>query len=413
MESFNNLFRKQVVVPLFFLAALSSCSNIDEDKVVVANVKSEEAAVSVTPEGIARMLSGIPFGASQVMEVWHAVCSSIANGYDEEYTFDDVFHAPGCGVGETASADADSAVSRSVGSAAVRDLINEYASCMLQTRSDDFITRLSESGMQIYWPYSEDWDGHSMPVITFDPENGSDSNVGFERVLKPDGTWAVEEIMLDESYAQKHPVWVVNRNDDAEFITPQMRAKLGAVSYGISVPQSGGGLDAESGNTLATRSGSGFKTLVLKEFKAHRQFDGWFSGGSEFFVKCGALESFKARTEEEMDDYNPQITDFMIKVRRKQVRKTLRFNSILVSEWSDQLCESAFMVVEDDGGKMTKWSATGTVKIKSRSYGFEVEFPYHRSDDIVWRGKLSDSFLEKYNGKPARFGDVSITFQFI
>jgi hypothetical protein len=71
------------------------------------------------------------------------------------------------------------------------------------------------------------------------------------------------------------------------------------------------------------------------------------------------------------------------------------------------------MVVEDDGGKMTKWSATGTVKIKSRSYGFDVQFPYHRSDDIVWRGKLSDNYLVKYSGKPARFGDVSITFQFI
>ena len=139
-------------------------------------------------------------------------------------------------------------------------------------------------------------------------------------------------------------------------------------------------------------------------------YDGWFSGGSEFFVKCGAIESFKARTEEEMDDYNPQITDFMIKVRRKQVGNFLRFNSILVSEWSDQLSECAFMVVEDDGGKMTKWSAAGTVKIKSRSYGFEVAFPYHRSDDIVWRGKLSDNYLERNSGRAARFGDVSITF---
>ena len=57
MESFNHLFRKRAVVPLLFLAALSSCSNIDEDK-VDADFRSEEAAVNVTPEGIAKMLSG-------------------------------------------------------------------------------------------------------------------------------------------------------------------------------------------------------------------------------------------------------------------------------------------------------------------------------------------------------------------
>ncbi|MDD7455386.1 MAG: hypothetical protein PUK70_03915 [Bacteroidales bacterium] len=402
MESFNHLFRKQAVVPLLFLAALSSCSNIDEDK-VDANVQSEDVSASVTPEGIARVLSGVPFGVSQVREVWQAVCSSISNGYDEEYTFSDVFLAPGCGVGETASLDL--AVSRSAGassrivgsSAVIRDLINEYASSKLQTRSDDFIARLAESGMQIYWPYSEDWDGQSMPVITFDPENGSDSNIGFERVLGPDGTWAVREISVDESYARKHPVWVINRNDDAEFVTPQMAEKLGMLAR----------------PSVSTRSYGAFKTLVLKEFKAHRNYDGWFSGGSEFLVKCGAIESFKASTEEEMNDYNPQITDFMIKVRRKQVGKSLRFNSILVSDWSDQLSECAFMVVEDDGGKMTKWSASGTVKIKSKSYGFEVAFPYHRSDDIVWRGKLSDNYLERNSGKAARFGDVSITFEFV
>ncbi|MCI5719226.1 MAG: hypothetical protein MR294_02265 [Bacteroidales bacterium] len=401
MESFNHLFRKRAVVPLLFLAALSSCSNIDEDK-MDADFRSEEAAVNVTPEGIAKMLSGIPFGASQVREVWQAVCSSISNGYDEEYAFSDVFLAPGCGVGETASSDAGLAISRSAGasagsSAAIRDLINEYASSKLQTRSDDFIARLAESGMQIYWPYSEDWDGQSMPVITFDPENGSEMNIAFERFLQPDGAWAVREISVDESYARKHPVWVINRNDDAGFVTPQMAEKLGMLAR----------------PSVSTRSYGAFKTLVLKEFKAHRNYDGWFSGGSEFFVKCGAIESFKARTEEEMDDYNPQITDFMIKVRRKQVGNSLRFNSILVSEWSDQLSECAFMVVEDDGGKMTKWSAAGTVKIKSKSYGFEVAFPYHRSDDIVWRGKLSDNYLERNSGKAARFGDVSITFEFV
>ena len=67
-------------------------------------------------------------------------------------------------------------------------------------------------------------------------------------------------------------------------------------------------------------------------------------------------------------------------------------------------------MVEDDGGPRTTWKASGSVKIKSKAYGFDIEFPLHRNDDIVWRGKLSRNYLEKYNGVPTRFGDTSVTF---
>lgn len=369
---------------MFCLAALVSCMKADQEP-----VRQEEATesknIEVTPEGVARMLGELDIDLNQVREVWNAAKSSADNGYDEEYTFENLLRIPGMGVGDTrASADSPEV--------SMKDLIMEYSDGVVGTRSGSFISELSASGLQIYWPYSEDWDGSTMPVITFDPENGSESNVAFQRI---DGTGGVQKLMVDEKYAMEHPVWVINRNDDAEFITPQMMEKLSMASR--SVP---------------TRSSDDFSTLVLKEFKTQRNYDSWFAGGSEFLVKCGSLESFKARTEEEMMDYDPHITDFMIKVRRKQVGRTLRFNSILVSEWTSQLSECAFLVIEDDGGKMTTWTATGVVKIKSRSYGFEVSFPYHRSDDIVWRGSLSDRYFEKYNGRPARFGDVNITFGF-
>ena len=47
---------------------------------------------------------------------------------------------------------------------------------------------------------------------------------------------------------------------------------------------------------ILTRSYDDCRTLVLKEFKAHRNYDSWFAGGSEFFVKCGALNGFSAKT---------------------------------------------------------------------------------------------------------------------
>lgn len=381
MKNFKFIMKAGALALVLCLSALASCSNADEEP-VQSQIVEEPKFVNATPEGIAGMLASLPFGKEQVVEVWNAVTSSAGNGYDEEYTFADLLGSPGKGVG-------DKPGTTRAGENTMRGLIYEYASEISETRSETFLSGLSESGLQIYWPYSEDWDGSSMPVVTFDPENGSESNIAFERVAKDDGTFSVREIMVDEEYAKSHPVWVVNHNDDAGFVTPQMMEQA-----------------------PPTRSYGEFKTLVVKEFKAHRNFDSWFCGGSEFFVKCGALESFRARTEEEMEEYSPHVTDFMIKVRRKQVGRMLRFNAVLVSEWSSQLTDCAFLVTEDDGGKMTKWTASGAVKIKSRSYGFEVEFPYHRSDDIVWRGSLSDNYLLKNSGKPARYGDVSITFDF-
>lgn len=347
------------------LFLLSSCDKSRTDGFIDHSTPAVvEVSSAAEPELVARMLSGLPLTIAQVREVWDGVQASSSNGYDEEYTFSDMLSSPGSGVGMS-----------------------------LATRSAGFLEELASSGLQIYWPYSESWDFRSMPVITFCPEGGGDRNVGFSRKELPDGSWIVEETMVDEDYSKTHPVWVVNRNNDAGAMTPQMLEKLAP-------------------HGLATKASLGFKTLKLKEFKAHRQYDSWLAGGSEFFIKAGSLKAFTADVVSDLNRYDPEITDLMIKVKRNQVGKALRYNAILVADWSGQLSECAFLIHEDDGGKMTTWKSSGTVKIKSRSYGFEVEIPYHRSDDIVWRGKLSSNYLEKNSGVSNRLGDISATFTF-
>lgn len=103
----------------------------------------------------------------------------------------------------------------------------------------------------------------------------------------------------------------------------------------------------------------------------------------------------------------------MIVVKRKEVGVEKPFNAVLVSDWTDQLESIAFMAAEDDGGTRTEWKCSGYVKIKSKSYGYEISLPLNVRDDIVWRGQLSSSYLDKYNNTEARFGDVILTFQFL
>lgn len=354
--------------------------------------------VKISVDSVARLLSALPIGTEQVGEVHDAVSSSSANGYDEEYTMKDLFTAPGAGVGDGATR------TGSLYRTPLRDLIRDHlASSLPVTKAEgeveEYVRLLEDSGLQIYWPYSEEWDGKTLPVITFDPSNGAEVNVGYR--LREDGSPGIEEVVVDEEMAMDTPVWVVNRNDDSDYTPVEMLRRQD--------PEWDGG-----GSVIVKPSSytGDVRTLVLKDITMRRNFDPWFAGASEFFVKCGRVEDFTASTEAELKLYSPQVSDFMIVVRRNQLNKKIPFNVVLVSQWTELMESIAFMIVEDDGGTRTEWKCSAVVKYNSKSYGFEVSLPFNTRDDIVWRGQLTGKYLEKYDGMTSRFGDVELTFQF-
>ena len=378
--------------------ALTACEQLDDDP---ARHVAPEGTPYISLEEVAQLLSGIPVGMEQMQEVSHAVGISTRNGYDEEYTLQDLFAAPGEGVGGSSEGEtrAPEAYAHPL-----RDLIRDAVRVRFATRSGDdpaaeaYVDSLSASDIQIYWPYADRWDGEQTPVITFDPGDMAERNVGY--VLAADGT--VTECLVDEEMARERPVWVVNRNSDADYRTLEMlRRENPAWGEGGEI-------------VVKPRSVEGdIKTLVLRTFKSNRNYDSWFAGASEFFVKVGAVEDFRASTEAELLLYQPSITDFMIVMRRSQVGEELPFNAVLVSEWTDQLSSCAFMVVEDDGGSRTSWKCSATVKYNSKSYGFDLEIPIYTRDDIVWRGALTRSYIEKYSGTTGHFGDVDLVLELI
>lgn len=150
---------------------------------------------------------------------------------------------------------------------------------------------------------------------------------------------------------------------------------------------------------------------MLKSLKMLRNYDSWFGGASEFWVKCGSVDGFHGSTEDDLKSYTPTVTDFIIVVKRRNVGKELPFEAILVSDFSNQLDMLAFLVTEDDGGTRTSWKCDATVKINSKSYGFVLDIPYNEKDDIVWRGQLSARFFEEEDVVIGRFGDIIISFE--
>ena len=399
-----------MIIPLAALTLLAAgCETLDDNLDDHTDARYETPA-AVPLEDVAKVLSMVPVGAGQMEEVADAVKASSANGYDEEYTMKDLFGSPGAGVGD------DALPVRTGGAGKVyerpmRDLLREAAADLYATREslpggeamtpDGFVEALSGSDVQIYWPYSENWDGKSLPIITYDPADGSSKVKGYFR-----GEDGIEEMDVDEELARKRPVWVVNRNDDSSFKTLEMLRRE-------DPHWAEGGTIIVRGAAAPQASDSNFKSLILKSFTMKRNYDVWLAGASEFFVKCGSVEGFTASTDAEIALYFPAVAEFMVVVRRGQSGENIPFNAVLVSDWTDQLETCAFIVTEDDGGTRTTWNCSATVKYSSKAYGFDIAIPFNSRDDIVWRGQLSRRYIEKYNGTTGHFGDVDIVLELI
>ena len=377
---------------------LVACEAVDDDS---RELVSEDDYVELSE--VAQVFAEMPIQQCHLQEVHDAVCSSSGNGYDEEYTMTLLFESPGAGVGESTATRSPDKYQQPL-----RALLQQH---LLSTKSSGgipdaqrWLDELVRSDIQIYWPYSENWDRKTFPIITFDPEDDSDVNIGYRVKVDEDGNRIVEEIVVDEEMAMSEPVWVINRNSDAAYKTIEMLRKEDP-EWG----EGGGTITIDPSSSVATKT-STRKALILKNFKAKRNYDCWFAGASEFFVKIGSVKDFTATTEAELKLFNPKVTDFTIVVRRGQVGTSISLNALLLTDWTEQMTHCAFMITEDDGGTWTSWSCTALVRIASKSYGIELDIPIRSFDEIVWRGRLAWDWLEATKGKVAHFGDVDLTF---
>ena len=378
--------------------ALASC-----DEMRPFNPNPDQGLFSLSD--VAKILSDLPLESEHLDEVYDAVSASSGHGYDEEYRLTDLFEAPGAGVGDSPQTRATKAGGYTM---PLRELFANYLTDKYGTKAgaadvERYINALSDSDMQIYWPYSEEWNGKDFPIVTFDPGYGAEANYGYEVRIDSHGAHVVDSVIVTEQVARERPVWVINRNDDAAF-TP---FELFEENTGTKASKD---KDKDKG-----QGDSKEYILSIRDFKMLRNYDSWFGGASEFFIKTGAVDGFKATKDEDLKNYSPSLTDLMVVIKRSQLNRKVPFNALLLTNFTEQMEKIAFMVIEDDGGTTTNWKCSAVVKYNSKSYGFELDIPYKDKDDIVWRGQLTRNFfqeiLEKGGGTlTGRFGDVEITF---
>lgn len=376
---------KNILIILALVITLGACTKTDLPE------GQPEFPSTANPDlaEMAGILASLPLGVEQFAEVHDAACSSSGNGYDEEYMMRDLFSSPGSGVGDKGVKSSQKGYSKPL-----KDLLEDYARQKYASKAGDmsaaeaWIRSVAESDMQIYWPASEKWDGITAPIITFDPGYGAESNYGYRLRKTEDGTIATDTVYVDENVAMSHPVWVVNRNDDSAFSPLELF------------------LPTKAPKDYA----SARRPLLLKSFTMLRNYDSWFGGASEFWCKIGAVDGFKAADDADLKNYRPSVTDFMIVVKRSDLGKELFYDAIMLSDLTSQMENVAFLITEDDGGTSTSWKCSASVKIQSKSYGFDIDIPYKDKDDLVWRGQLNSSFFQSEDLVSGRFGDVIVKF---
>lgn len=380
--------------------------------ILLMSVSCEKETAGVWPDGrpsyddgileeVAVFLSDVVSDSEVLDEVHSAVTESYECGYDEEYLFSNVVNCPGRGTGfrsvKAEGGYGEGALFRSLVS--TLDGRTGFPGVHVKSAGTGkaFLDSLASSDIQIYWPYSENWDGASLPVVTFDHGLDKDWNYGF--ILRKDasGEKVVSRVLVDEAYAKEHPVWVVNLNKDRSYVP------LKPSRY---VPKDDGG-------NLQTKTGETIYSLMLRSFTALKNYDCWLAGASEYFIKVGAVENFTASTEAEMELFSPTITDFYIVVRRGEVGEPKEVNTIMVSDWTLQMSSIAFMIIEDDGGKQTSWDTEIIVKVNSKSYGITMSIPLNTKDDIVWRGSLSSRYLFATDASHSKFNDVLLDIEIV
>jgi hypothetical protein len=316
------LFVISVFVLLFITNA---CSEEDisgfEDKSNVG-LTTEQIQQKENLNSIALTVVNIADSKEIFNEIHSAVSISLNTGLDEQYRFKDILYPTESKIPSLKS----SAINFGT---KFKDAIRKDK---LKSSSPENIEAfIISEDVQIYWPYSEEWDGFTEPVITFDPIVDIDENIGFKRIVQPDGSIGIDTVIVTDDYAFHNPVWIINfcESDEAEIENAVKSAQLKSSS---SVHQLSVGW--------------------VKNNKHH--YDNIFQGGDEykFCIIGGKITSMStAETFEAIQTVN---------LSRRAIRKKnwKRFYYELDDDWKvdleDKELGRKFGLIEFDKNKTTR-----------------------------------------------------------
>lgn len=375
----------------FFIIAIlfSSCEKdyvtdvIQNEQFAEKNIMDSIVMSDLLP--IASLLSHISINNDICKEVHEAVSSATDNGLEESYYFQEILKEEN-----------NKITTRSGNPSALGTLIKNYFTNST-TRSADAdainLELLAKSDIQIYWPYSEDWDGKTLPVITYAPENEDQE---WNYAYKRNGD-KIDTIIVNEEYMEKNPVWIINKSDISYEDLPNFSLKQKNKNNVLFLSKSNEKIDNLHYTTRA--AGEPVYTVYLGQFMAEKQYDKVWSGGSEFAIQMGAIENMQIESIQQLSSTNPQVTYLRITRSRKDIKKKrwITLNSVLSSDWYPNENNAAFMIHEEDQGKDINWEAELSIKIKGKDFGFKAKLPFGSHDDLIYKTVYKRTFVFSTN----------------
>lgn len=348
---------------------LTNCNNNAPNElaqvITEPNVKEVTVSENSNLGKVAKVISLMGLDLDMVKEIKTNVEGSLKKGYDEEIMFKELLSQDQI---STRSVATESNTSR-FASRFTECFIQEAPSMGLRsvTSPTDLLEEMEAKGINLYWPYSEDWDGRTMPVIAVSPEDDSQDKCLAYKLKKAENGFILDEpIVVDEEYAMINPVWVINHAEviDAPNVTVVPREE----------PKK-----TENEKKL-------IKTVYLGSFQSTKQHDPWHKGGSEYYVEAAA-PTHKLQ-DGEIKVINDNIFRTRISFTRKEIRRdTTRefgYGLPMVTDWQEELNQIAFFVFENDAslfGSSVDIELSATWK--GETYGLKVKLPFGSGDDDI------------------------------
>jgi hypothetical protein len=164
--------------------------------------------------------------------------------------------------------------------------LTSYLKNVFQSSSSQNANELTFTlhGLEIYWPYSEDWDRNSSPVITFSPSNEEDferENVmAYKLISLNDESCRIDSLLVNEEYAMENPVWVIKNQSIETIDLINLKKNHDFTRY---YPRDENLIESNSAHLRSTTSYKIAETAITS-IKSEKQHDDWLNGGSEYVI---------------------------------------------------------------------------------------------------------------------------------
>lgn len=252
-----------------------------------------------------------------------------------------------------------------------------FSKIYVSQENDSTSSYLTDNDIQIYWPYSENWDGVTIPVVTFAP---LDKNVTDIMAYKMNEYGKIDSLIVNENYAKKYPVWVINKNNIAYDNLPNFSKGEVIKNDIIYLQKSKSAKIIQATNDEPLNDSTYVYSIYIGSMRAERQWDTWIAGGSEFMFRM--VGSKKTITGVE-GDYS-MATVCAPAFSRKDIdnKETKVLSSLINIDWGVRETLNGFALWEDDGGSATQPVKfdIGYDKIKAAA-----EFKIGGVDDLIYQ----------------------------